>query len=68
MEKDLILNLPWRISTFWEVTSRVGAWRSLVARLLWEQDVACSNHVAPTTFLKQGISKSPIPCFFVFES
>src|SRR5437868_11430050 len=25
-----------------------GAWRSLVAHLLWEQRVACSNHAAPT--------------------
>ena len=35
----------------------VGAWRSLVARLLWEQDVAGSNPVAPTTTLTkaQGI-------------
>ncbi len=24
-----------------------GAWRSLVARLLWEQEVAGSNPVAP---------------------
>src|SRR5918995_2739490 len=27
-----------------------GVWRSLVARLLWEQDVACSNHATPTRF------------------
>ena len=28
---------------------KVGAWRSLVAHLLWEQRVACSNHAAPTS-------------------
>ena len=28
----------------------VGMWRSLVARLLWEQDVAGSNPVIPTIF------------------
>ena len=28
----------------------VGTWRSLVARLLWEQDVAGSNPVVPTIF------------------
>ena len=28
--------------------SSVGEWRSLVARLLWEQDVAGSNPVSPT--------------------
>ena len=27
-----------------------GTWRSLVARLLWEQDVAGSNPVVPTTY------------------
>lgn len=37
---------------------RVGAWRSLVARLLWEQNVACSNHVAPTI-----ANKGPIEIF-----
>ena len=28
-----------------------GEWRSLVARLLWEQDVAGSNPVSPTNSL-----------------
>ena len=28
--------------------TEIGAWRSLVARLLWEQEVGCSNHPAPT--------------------
>ncbi len=28
---------------------KVGVWRSLVARLLWEQDVAGSNPVTPTS-------------------
>ena len=28
----------------------VGTWRSLVARLLWEQDVAGSNPVVPTIY------------------
>ena len=34
----------------------VGTWRSLVARLLWEQDVAGSNPVVPTieTFGERG--------------
>ena len=29
-----------------------GTWRSLVARLLWEQDVAGSNPVVPTIILR----------------
>ena len=29
----------------------VGAWRSLVARLLWEQEVGGSNPSAPTTLI-----------------
>ena len=31
--------------------SVVGEWRSLVARLLWEQDVGSSNLSTPTNFL-----------------
>ncbi len=31
------------------MNASVGMWRSLVARLLWEQDVAGSNPVIPTT-------------------
>ena len=31
-----------------------GAWRSLVAHLLWEQRVVCSNHTAPTNSLGEG--------------
>jgi hypothetical protein len=31
----------------------VGAWRSLVARLLGVQEVAGSNPVAPTSFIRE---------------
>lgn len=41
-------------------------WRSLVARLLWEQDVAGSNPVIPTIFLFES---DPRPCkrFAIFR-
>jgi hypothetical protein len=29
--------------------TEIGAWRSLVARLLWEQEVGGSNPLAPTS-------------------
>jgi hypothetical protein len=32
----------------------IGEWRSLVAHLLWEQRVAGSNPVSPTTFSPLG--------------
>jgi hypothetical protein len=33
---------------------RIGAWRSLVARLLWEQEVGGSNPLAPTMLRPAG--------------
>ena len=44
------------------VSSVAGMWRSLVARLLWEQDVAGSNPVIPTMFYRAGPS-GPAFCF-----
>ena len=32
--------------------SEIGAWRSLVAHLLWEQGVGGSNPLAPTSKIK----------------
>ena len=32
----------------------IGAWRSLVARLLWEQEAPGSNPGAPTTADREG--------------
>ena len=37
-----------RVRLKYRLASCVGTWRSLVARLLWEQDVAGSNPVVPT--------------------
>ena len=51
------LMATWRIGV--SLTScdfAVGVWRSLVARLLWEQDVAGSNPVTPTIFLRHSQS------------
>jgi hypothetical protein len=36
-----------------------GAWRSLVAHLLWEQRVGGSNPPAPTTFITASRVASP---------
>ena len=39
-------------------SKRFGAWRSLVARLLWEQKVAGSSPAAPTS-IKTRVSEAP---------
>jgi hypothetical protein len=38
----------------------------LVAHLPWEQGVACSNHVAPTTY-KFSIDGTLRPSIFVYD-
>jgi hypothetical protein len=41
----------------------IGAWRSLAARLLWEQEVGGSNPLAPTNKIKH---LEIVPeCFFI---
>ena len=40
-----------------------GAWRSLVARLLWEQEVAGSNPVAPIACGIRVYVKSDVVCW-----
>ncbi len=50
--------LAWR--TRYSVTAGNGAWRSLVAHLLWEQRVGGSNPSAPTTQLKFCMTGSSV--------
>ena len=45
-------------SSFVRLVRFVGAWRSLVARLLWEQEVLGSNPGAPTIFPTFYIKRS----------
>ena len=39
----------------------IGAWRSLVAHLLWEQRVGGSNPSAPTTVSKPAVNLQKAP-------
>ena len=50
-------------------TSHHGAWRSMVAHLLWEQGVAGSNPVAPTIHKnkRSAVTGWPFFCFFCCE-
>ena len=50
-------------------TSHHGAWRSMVAHLLWEQGVAGSNPVAPTIHKnrRSAVTGWPLFCFFCCE-
>ena len=41
-------------------TKKIGAWRSLVAHLLWEQGVGGSNPLAPTRNDSSGIFSKEI--------
>ena len=44
-----------------ELLNTFGTWRSLVARLLWEQDVAGSNPVVPTISCGRSSMVEPQP-------
>ena len=39
---------------------QIGAWRRLVARLLWEQEVGGSNPLAPTSLSLQKVLRSTV--------
>ncbi|ETZ04557.1 hypothetical protein K737_301029 [Holospora undulata HU1] len=43
-----------------------GVWRSLVARLLWEQNVGGSNPFTPTPFVVLLLKKNSIIMYLVF--
>ena len=49
------------IQKLWYHVNSLGTWRSLVARLFWEQDVAGSNPVVPTIFCGCGSMVEPEP-------
>ena len=38
-----------------------GLWRSLVARFVWDEDVAGSNPVSPTNQISAVVTKGPPP-------
>lgn len=46
--------------------ANIGVWRSLGARLIWDQEVAGSNPVTPTiaNFLVKKKSGMPIPQYY----
>ena len=46
-----------------QLTQRVGAWRSLVARLLWEQEAPGSNPGAPTNYYAGRSQRAVGPLF-----
>lgn len=55
MENDREPNPEVRIAVFDAIIASVGAWRSLVAHLLWEQGVLSSNLSAPTIDLLKSV-------------
>ncbi len=46
--------------------TEIGAWRSLVARLLWEQEVGGSNPLAPTSFNHPELNASTLSTTSLF--
>ena len=53
---------PRSVVTYPDAAS-VGAWRSLVARLLWEQEAPGSNPGAPTTFPGSSLRQTGASCY-----